>query len=381
MDISYILNHLGEDREHYFNAVAPPIIQSSNFCFKDVNSFRLAIENESKMPIYSRGCNPTVTILRKKLAALEGADDALVFASGSAAIASAVMSCVKGGDHVICVNKPYSWTTALLNDYLVNYNVTTTMVDGTHTENFEKAILPNTKLIVLESPNTFTLELQDLEAISKIAKKHGITTMIDNSYSTPLNQKPLALGIDIVVYSGSKYFGGHSDLVAGVICSSKERIHEIFSKEFMTLGAIISPHDAWLMLRGIRTLELRVNRSAESAQKVVNHLEKHPKIEKVFYPFASKNEQLSLAKKQMKQGSGLLTVLIKAKSVEDIETFCNSLKCFLLAVSWGGHESLIFPICAGKAPYTLPWNMVRLYIGLENPEELIADIDNALDKI
>ncbi|MEK6616282.1 MAG: aminotransferase class I/II-fold pyridoxal phosphate-dependent enzyme, partial [Bacteroidota bacterium] len=200
MDTSYILNHLGEDREQYFNAVAPPLIQSSNFCFKDVTSFRLAIEKEFETPIYTRGCNPTVTILRKKLAALEGADDAVVFASGSAAIASAVMSCVKAGDHVICVNKPYSWTSALLNNYLVNYNVTATMVDGIDPENFEKAILPNTKLIVLESPNTFTFELQDLEAISKIAKKHHITTMVDNSYATPLNQKPMAVGIDIVVY-------------------------------------------------------------------------------------------------------------------------------------------------------------------------------------
>lgn len=191
----------------------------------------------------------------------------------------------------------------------------------------------------------------------------------------------MAVGIDIVVYSASKYFGGHSDIVAGVICSSKERIYKIITTEFMTLGAIISPHDAWLMLRGIRTLELRVNRSAESAQKMVNYLEKHPKIEKVYYPFASKNEQLPLAKKQMKQGGGLLTILINAKSVEQIETFCNNLKCFLMAVSWGGHESLIFPVCANKNHGTLPWNMVRIYIGLENPDELIADINNALDKM
>ncbi len=381
MDTSYILNHLGEDREQYFNAVAPPIIQSSNFCFKDLNAFRQAIDKELETPIYTRGCNPTVAILRKKLAALEGADDALVLGSGVAAIAGAVMSCAKAGDHVICVNKSYSWTNSLLNNYLVNYNVTATMVDGANVENFEKAIQPNTKLIVLESPNSFALELQDLEAISKIARKHGITTMIDNSYSTSLNQKPMKFGIDIVVYSGSKYFGGHSDIIAGVICASKERIHKIMSTEFMTLGAIISPHEAWLMIRGLRTLELRVNRSAESAQKVVSHLEKHPKIEKVLYPFASRSEQLTLAKKQMKQGGGLLTVLIKAKSVEQVEIFCNSLKYFLLAVSWGGHESLIFPACANKNNSVHPWNMVRLYIGLEDPDVLIADINSALDKM
>jgi len=381
MDTSYILNHLGEDHENYFHAVAPPIIQTSNFCFKNVRSFRKALENEFKSSIYTRGNNPTVAILRAKLAALEGAEDALVFSSGSAAIAAAVMSVVKGGGHVICVNRPYSWTNTLLNDYLCNYNITTTMVDGSKPENFEKAIQPNTQLIYLESPDTMTLALQDLRAVSKIARKHKIVTIIDNSYSSPLNQQPLKMGIDIVVYSGTKYFGGHSDVVAGVVCSSKKRIHSIFSKEFMTFGAIPSPHDAWLMIRALRTLELRVNRSCSSAQKVVNYLEKHPKIEQVLYPFATKNKQLALAKKQMKQGGGLLTVMIKAKSPKEIEKFCDSLKRFLLAVSWGGHESLVFPLCVNENNKALPWNMVRFYIGLEDPELLIEDIGKALGKI
>jgi len=378
MDTSYILNHLGEDHEDYFNAVAPPIIQTSNFCFKSVREFRKALKDEQRSSIYTRGNNPTVAILRKKLAALEGAEDALVFSSGSAAIAAAIMSVVKGGDHVICINRPYSWTNTLLNEYLINYNVATTMVEGTKTENFEKAIQPNTKLIYLESPDTLTLNLQDIRAITRIAKQNNIVTIIDNSYCTPLNQKPLAMGVDIVVYSGTKYFGGHSDIVAGIVCSSTERISKMFKEEFMTFGAIPSPHDAWLMIRGLRTLELRVNRSCISAQKVVNFLEKHPQIEEVFYPFAKKNKQLALAKKQMKQGGGLITILIKAKSPAQIETFCDNLKYFLLAVSWGGHESLVFPVCVNKNNKTLPWNMVRLYIGLEDPALLIDDLNQAL---
>jgi cystathionine beta-lyase/cystathionine gamma-synthase len=319
--------------------------------------------------------------LRKKLAGLDGADDALVFASGAAAMAAAVMSCARRPATTwFASDKPYSWTNFLLSNYLSRYGVSVSMVDGRDTALIEKEIRPNTKLIVLESPNTFTFELQDLRAVAAIAQKRKISTILDNSYCTPLNQRPMEFGIDLVVYSGSKYFGGHSDIVAGVVCGSASRIRTIMNEEFMGLGGIVSPHDAWLMLRGLRTLELRVNRSSSSALQVVNHLEKHPKITKVFYPFAPSNPQLHLAKKQMKQGGGLLSLLVKAESVEQVEKFCDSLQCFLMAVSWGGHESLIFPACAAKNS-SLPWNLVRLYIGLENPETLIKDIDQGLDRI
>ncbi|HSY75699.1 MAG TPA: aminotransferase class V-fold PLP-dependent enzyme, partial [Bacteroidia bacterium] len=280
MDIPEILNHHGEEHERYFNAVAPPIIQSSNFCYKTVEDFRKAIAHEAHTPTYTRGANPTVTILRKKLAALEKAEDALVFASGTAAITASIMSVVKAGDHAICVQKPYSWTNALLNKYLVNYGVTATMIDGCHIENFEKAITPNTKLIYLESPNSLTFELQDIEAVSKLAHKHDISVVIDNSYSSPLCQNPLELGADLVLHSASKYIGGHSDLVAGVVCGSKTRIENMFAKEFMNLGAIIAPNDAWLMIRSLRTLQLRIDKAVNITPQVVEALIGHPKIEK-----------------------------------------------------------------------------------------------------
>ena len=385
MDLSFILNHLGEEREHYSNAVAPPLFQTSNFCFKTVGDMRERLKHEFEQPFYTRGYNPTVASLRKKIAALEGAEDALVFASGSAAVAAAVMSVVKNGDHAICVKKPYSWTNILHNQYLAKYGVSTTTVDGTSVANFEAAIQENTKLIFLESPNSITFEMQDIEAIANIAKKKNITTIIDNSYATPLNQSPIALGVDIVVHSASKYLGGHSDIVAGVLATSTERIKKIFAEEFMTLGGIISPHDAWLMLRGLRTLELRVERSSQSAAKVVSFLENHPAIEEVLYPFSPKNTQQALAKKQMKQGGGLLSILIKANTVEEVERCCNSLQCFLIACSWGSYESLIFPICAlhNSKSYDnpLPWNLVRIYVGIENPDVLIADLKQALKKI
>lgn len=386
MDLSYILNHLGEERDRYFNAISPPIIQSSNFASPNVAAMRSCLQHEFEEPFYTRGYNPTVAILRKKLAALEGAEDALAVSSGSAAVALAVMANVKAGDHAICVNKPYSWTNKLFNTLLRQYGVETTMIDGENPENFAKAIQPNTKLIYLESPNSLTFELQDIAAVANIAKANNITTIIDNSYSTPLYQQPIAMGIDLVVHSATKYLNGHSDIVAGVVCGSKEMIGRIFASELMTYGSIISPNDAWLMIRGLRTLPVRLEKSNENAAKVVEFLENHPKVEQVIYPFSKSFPQYELAKKQMKGCGGLFSVLLKADSIAQVEVFCDSLKYFLLACSWGGHESLAFPSCAllTSQSYDNPhikWNMIRFYVGLEDPAVLIADLKQALDKI
>ncbi len=385
MDISYILNHLGEEREEYYGAVAPPVFQTSNFCFKTVSEMREKLKHELETPFYTRGYNPTVTILRKKLAALEGAEDALVFSSGSAAVAAAIMSVVKGGDHVICVEKPYSWTNTLLTKFLSKYGVECTFVDGRETAVFEKAIQANTKLIYLESPNSLTFELQDITAVNAIAKSKNIITIIDNSYSSPINQTPIAFGVDMVVHSATKYLNGHSDVLAGVVCGSKERIMKMMAEEYMTIGGIISAHEAAQILRGLRTLELRVNKSSESADKIVRFLENHPKIKQINYPFSSANPQLSLAKKQMKQGGGMFSIVLNAEKPEQVENFCDSLKRFLIATSWGGYESLVFPICALGASKSfenpLPWNLIRLYIGLEDADLLIEDLQQALEKI
>lgn len=346
---------------------------------------RKKLTHELETPFYTRGFNPTVGILRKKLAALEMAEDALVFSSGSAAVAAAVMSVVKAGDNIACVQKPYSWTGNLITKYLSKYGVTCTFVEGGEVEDFEKAILPKTKLIYLESPNSLTFEIQNIEDIAQLAKQKNITTILDNSYNSPINQQPVSMGIDIVVHSGTKYLNGHSDVICGVVCSTHERIMKMMAEEYMTIGSCISAHDAGLILRGLRTLELRVNRSAITAQKVAEMLQKHPKIKRIYYPFSPENPQLELAKKQMKQGGGLLSIEIDALDVEGVERFCNGLKRFLMATSWGGYESLQFPLCALAASKSfenpLPWNMVRLYIGLEDADLLIEDLKQALDLI
>jgi len=386
MDHSHILNHLGEEREKYFGSVSPPIIQTSNFAFNSLEEFRASMGNEIGTHMYTRGNNPTVQILRRKLAALESAEDCLVFASGSGAISNAVISQVNQGDHIVCVESVYSWTNKLLKDFLPRFGVKTTFVDGKDLVAMENAIKENTKVIFLESPTTMHMELQDLTACAKIAKKHNLVSIIDNSYASPIFQRPIEFGIDIVTHSGTKYINGHSDIVCGVVCSSKKIINQIFPKEYMTLGGIIAPHDAAQIIRGLRTLELRMNRSDESAKKICNYLEGHPTVEEIFFPHHPTFPQVALAQKQMSGCGGLFAVKFKTDNRQKMEAFFNKLNRFLLAVSWGGHESLILPAIAlydipGKDNPDMPIGFVRFYIGLEDADVLIEDLEGALKEI
>jgi cystathionine beta-lyase/cystathionine gamma-synthase len=388
MDLSYILNHLGEERESYRGAVSPPIFQTSIFAFADVAAFREGFRDEFRRTTYTRGNNPTVEILRKKVAALEGAEDCLMFGSGAGAMAAAVIASVSSEDHVVCVLKPYSWTRTLLKDLLARFGVTTTFIDGTDIANIESALTASTNLIVLESPNSMTFEMQDLAAVARLARARGIRTLCDNSYASPLNQSPIALGIDMVAHSATKYLNGHSDVVAGALCASEAIIRDVFRGPYMTCGAVLSPHDAWLMIRGLRTLAVRMQRVAQTAQQVLAFLEAHEKIEKVYYPQSTGNAQFALAQQQMHGASGLLTIQLRVADVAGVERFCNALKRFLMTVSWGGYESLMFPVCAVFPPSTplanpgaLPLNLVRLSLGLEEPAVLIADLEQALATI
>jgi cystathionine beta-lyase len=383
MDINYIINELGEDREHYFNSLAPPIFQTAMICSPSVAEMRRKIQQEAEEPFYSRGHNPTTDILRKKLAALERAEDALLFASGSAAVAAGVMSNLQAGDHIVAVNKPYSWTNKLFTTFLPRFGVHTTFVDGSDSQNFAQAIQNNTKLLFMESPNSWTFEMQNIAEIVAIAQKSAILTMIDNSFATPLYQKPIELGVDLVAHSATKYLSGHSDTMAGVLCGSKSLLKKIFYSEYMTLGGVLAPFNAWLLLRGLRTLPIRLKQISQTTLKVIDFLQKQPKVERIYYPLLPDNPQIELAKQQMQGASGLFTIQLKAKNINEVEMFCNQLKRFLLAVSWGGYESLIFPACSlisseDQILNGLTWNMLRIAIGLEEPEILIADLQQAL---
>lgn len=386
MHLSEIINHHGENNEEYFHALTPPLIQSSNFSFPTVADFRKAKSDEKKYRIYSRGNNPTVEILRKKLAALEKTDDAVVFGSGSAAIANAIIGLVQSGDHIISIAEPYNWTYKLFEKFLKRFGVTTTYVDGKDNQAFEAAIQPNTKLIFLESPVSHTFEVQDLTFISQLAKSNGILTCIDNSYATPIFQKPAEFGIDIIIHSLSKFINGHGDAMGGAICGNQTLIDQLFKSEYMTLGGILSANDAALILRGLRTLELRMERGNQTAQKLVSFLERQPQIKKVHYPLSPNNPQYELASRQMKGTGALFSFELDTTDIKTVERFAESLQKFKIAVSWGGSESLILPLAAyygveGKLPPKYPFNLVRIYAGLEQVEYLIEDLQSALTQV
>ena len=378
----YILNHLGEDRSQWMQSGSPPIFMSSIFAYPDLKSMQEAIRKESEIPFYSRGTNPGLQLLEKKLAALEGGEACLLFASGSAAIAAAVCSQVKSGDHIICVDKPYSWTGKLLRNYLSRFGVESDFVQGDEAS-VKAALRPNTRVLYLESPNSFTFEIQDISALSALVKPLGIKVVIDNSYATPLFQNPLKLGADIVVHTATKYLAGHSDALGGaLICSHADR-EKIFAGEYMTIGGVMAPMNAWLILRGLRTLPLRLEKSAENGLKVARFLENHPLVERVWFPWLESFEGHQLAKKQMKGCGGLLSFTLKTESPDEIESFVNALQVFQLACSWGSYESLCYPAIAasGEGNYAngpYPINMIRLYCGLESSETLIEDLSQAL---
>ncbi len=380
------LIHLGEDRSKYFNAVSPPIIQSSNFVFDDIASLREAILDESNKHIYTRGNNPTVEILRKKIAALEKAEDALIVGSGASAAAIAITGNLKAGDHVICIQSPYSWTHKLFTITLARWDITVDFVDGREVENIRTAIKENTTVLFLESPNSITFELQDLKACAQLAKEHGIVTIIDNSYSSPILQNPIALGIDIVIHSGTKYLNGHSDVVVGAICSTKEMILKLFKNEYMTYGTIISPNDAALVIRGLRTLELRMQHVQDVAMQLVDWLAKQEQIRQVIYPFHPSFPQYALAQKQMRGGSGLFSIILNTDKKSDVEKFIQALNNFIIAVSWGGHESLCMPFLAfhdmpGYPDHHVDWRLVRISVGFESFEYLRDDLAQALKQL
>lgn len=384
MNLNYILNHLGEEREAYFDAISPPVIQSSNFQMRNLEDMRMRFSDELSMPVYTRGNNPTVNILRKKLAALEGAEDCLVFSSGAAAIAAAILHQVQSGDHVVCIHQAYSWTNTLLQQWLPRYGVSASFVDGKDLQALEAAIQSNTRVLYLESPSTGMLELQDLRACAAIAKKHGLVSIIDNSYCSPLHQQPISLGIDLVVHSGTKYLNGHSDVVLGVLCGTAARIKSIFQQEYMTLGAILGPHDAALVIRGLRTLPLRLKKSQDNALYLTEKLLAHPKVEKVSNPWHPSHPQFDLAQQQMTGGGGLFTVWFKARDQASMEAFVHGIRRFLIAVSWGGHESLMIPYIGfykvpGRPDSSAPWNVVRFYAGLEDAAWLWEDLEQALE--
>jgi len=375
----------------YEGAVVPPIFQNSLFTFPDWEAIDDAFNARQENFIYSRGKNPTVDFAEKKLAEIAHADRAILFTSGMAAISAAILYCVKPNSHIITVKNVYGPTSNFISHYLKDkLNIETTFVSGENVDEFRDNICANTSLIYLETPSSAVFSLQDLRAIATLAKEHHIKTICDNTWATPLFQKPLDLGIDFEVHSVTKYLGGHSDLVAGVILGKKQEMEELFSREYEWLGGKISPFEAWLLIRSLRTLPLRMQRHQENAQKVAQFLEKHPQVSLVRYPGLPSFPQYELSKKQMSGYSGLLSFQLKTNDLDKVKTFYNTLKIFHKGVSWGGFESLVYAPAISYLKELSPHQFlqmgislsdIRLSVGLENFEDLIEDLNNGLKVI
>lgn len=386
-----MLCHYNEEREKNRGAVVPPIYQNSLFTFETWDDIDKAFDDPFVNSIYMRGNNPSVSMVEKKIAKLAGGESAKLFSSGMGAISSAILHYINYGDHVITIKNVYGPTNNFLNSYLKKkMNVDTTFISGEIIEEFEKNIRENTRLIYLESPSSAIFSLQDIEKVVELAKKHNIKVVIDNTWATPFFQRPLEMGVDLEVHSCSKYFGGHSDLVAGVVIGKEKDIRDIFNEEHAFLGGKLSPFEAWLLQRSLRTMSYRMKAHEENALKVAEFLEKHPKIEKVMHPGLKSFPQYNLGKKQMSGYSGLFAFEIKSDNLENIKNFVNSLKYFSIGVSWGGHESLIYAPAISylkELPIEQFKNMgislgtMRVSIGLEDSEDLIEDLEFALKYI
>ncbi len=375
--------HAGDDPFRFLGAASPPIFETSTFVFESFEELEEAFAHPETHAIYTRGTNPTVRVTEEKIAALEGADFCRLFGSGMAAISAAILTCVKAGDHVVSIRSVYGPAYNLLSRYLTRFGVTTTFIDGTDVAEWEAAIQPNTTLFYLESPSSFVMQLQDLAALSALAKRHGIKTVIDNSYSTMLLQKPLELGIDLSVYSATKFLGGHSDVVAGAVVGRKELLQKLTTDEFLLLGGIIGPFEAWLIARGLRTLPIRMKQHQQSAGQVADFLAKHDRVARIYYPGHPSHPQYELAQRQTEGASSLLSFELDTRNVEQIKRFTNAIRYFGLGVSWGGHESLMMlPLISQmrekpESEWSNP-GLVRIHCGLEDPIDLIGDLDQAL---
>jgi cystathionine beta-lyase len=380
--VGTVLAHFGES-EKIKGAVIPPIFQNSLFVFDRCEAlFESMIENPTSEPYhYSRMGNPTVDLAAKKIANLEGGEACVLAGTGMGAVSMAVMSCLDKGSHVVMVDSAYPPTRILVNDYMTSFGVTHSVVSGICPEEVIDAIQPDTSLVILESPSSFVFRLQDFETITKACRQKGVKTMTDNTYATPLYQKPLAMGVDLVVHSGTKYFGGHSDITAGAVVASQEHIDRMSRRELALFGSILAPFPAWLLNRGLRTLEIRLKRHEETANLVAGWLEDHSEVEMVNHVGLPSHPQRELFRKQMQGSTGLFSFVPNFQDQASVYRFCEALRVFSIGISWGGFESLVVPLLVQPAGFTEPTYVIRLFCGLEDPKDLVADLQQAFQAL
>jgi cystathionine beta-lyase/cystathionine gamma-synthase len=372
----------GTDLSKKNGPLSTPIYQTSTF---EVTDSQRQVEVTHTDMFYTRYGNPTHTVAESAIAELEGTDAALLFASGMCAVTTTVLGLLKSGDHIVAQRDIYGGVTKFFTQWLPKLGIEVTLVDTNDYEQHVRAIRPNTKMLYLESPTNPVALVIDLKKVAGIAKKHNLISMIDSTFATPINQRPAEYGIDLVMHSGTKYFGGHSDLIAGIVAGRQDLIDQIHETR-TTLGGSMDPHAAWLLLRGIKTLAVRVQRQNENALKIAQFLAQHPKVRRVFYPFLEGNPQRALAMEQMSGGGGVLSFEVDGTG-DDARRLAEALRLFTLAASLGGVDSLVtIPVLTSHAMISaeerrkmgVTEQMIRLSVGIESADDLIADLDRGL---
>ena len=382
--------HAGHHK-NAFGALATPIYQTSTFVFDSVEQGQRRFLGEEEGYIYSRTMNPTVTVAEEKVAMLEKGEKAMATSSGMGAISSTLWTLVKAGDHIVADKTLYGCTFALLSHGLTKFGIEVEFIDTADLEAVEKAMKPNTRVVYLETPANPNLKITDIKAVAEIAHKSNYTkVVVDNTFATPYNQNPLVLGADIVVHSATKYINGHGDVLAGFVVGKADIVEEIRGNGLKDMtGSILGPTEAYLIIRGLKTFEIRMERHCANAMKVAKYLEKHPKVEKVYYPGLENHEGHEIAKKQMKNFGGIMSFELKG-GYEAGKNLLNNLELCVIAVSLGDAETLIqHPASMTHSPYTkeereaagITDGLVRLSVGLENAEDIIADLEQGLAKI
>ena len=381
--------HAGDNHGEHYGALSVPIYPASVYAFPDADEAS-AIHNEEKDGYYyGRLGNPTQRALETTMADLESGEAALALASGMAAVSAAVFTLVKTGDHIVAPESGYSTTMNLLHHIEERFGIETTFIDAANAENYATAIRPNTKLFWIETPSNPIVQVTDIEAVSAIAKANGIATVADNTFATPFNQRPLELSLDAVIHSATKYLGGHSDLTAGVLVGNTEIVEAARQGANKYYGGNIAPQVAWLVLRGIKTLALRMERHNSNAYAIANMLAEHPKVTAVYYPGLESHRNHAIAKRQMTGGYGGM-IGLDLKTVEAGKTFANNVRLCTLATSLGGVETIL-QHSASMTHSAIPREdrlkagisdgLIRLSVGIEDVNDLMADIEQALDKI
>ncbi len=377
------LIHHGYTSEEHKGSLTPPLFQTSTFTFETAQQGEASFAGVDPSYIYSRLGNPTVKLFEERMAVLEGGEEALAFGSGMAAISATLIGFLKAGDHIICSNGLYGCTYGFLEVLEEKFMITHSFCDMETEADMENKIRPNTKLIFVETPINPTMKLIDLKQVIRVAKRNGLLVIVDNTFCSPYLQRPLELGCDAVVHSATKYIGGHGDVVAGVtICKTKALAEKIRPMR-KDIGGIMAPFDAWLLLRGLKTLAVRMDRHCDNAEKIVSFLKNHDAVEGVWYP------EGELASRQMKRGGGVISFSIKGGK-EETQAFINDLHFITIAVSLGDTETLIqHPATMTHAaiPAALRQemgiydNLIRLSVGLESWEDIVSDLEQALKKI